>query len=294
MEQAASSSNGRLGFVHLVGAGPGDPDLLTVKALRLLQAADVVVHDRLVGPGVLACIPGHVERVFAGKRRAHHHVRQPDLNGILVDRARSGQRVVRLKGGDPFVFGRGGEELEALIAHGIPFEIVPGITAAVGCCAYAGIPLTHRDHAHAAVLATGQGHDGPAAHDWQALARSGQTLCFYMGRHGLERMGRALIEAGLSPLTPAAAIENGTLPQMRVVRARLGALATAAAALDARSPVLVVIGEVTALADRFGWFRPTGASTADPFPEPPLQAAAAGDRTPERHAVPVRLSRRSA
>ncbi len=268
MQDTTISAENRGGRVYLVGAGPGDPDLLTVKALRLLQQADVVVHDRLVGPGVLACIPAEVERVYAGKRRAHHHLRQPNLNTLLVERARAGQRVVRLKGGDPFVFGRGGEELEALLAAGVPFEIVPGITAALGCAAYAGIPLTHRDHAHGLVLATGQGHDGPAAHDWVALARSGQTLCLYMGLHGLEGLARSLIEAGLSPLLPAAAIENGTLPQMRVVRGRLGTLAREAQALETRNPVLVVIGEVVALAERFAWFRSAGASTAEPFAAP--------------------------
>lgn len=262
----------RCGCVYLVGAGPGDPDLLTVKALRLLQRADVVVHDRLVGPGVLALIPETAERVFAGKRRAHHHLRQPNLNALLVERAQAGQCVVRLKGGDPFVFGRGGEELEALLAAGVRFEIVPGVTAALGCAAYAGIPLTHRDHAHGVVLVTGQGHDGPAVHDWAALARSGETLCLYMGLHGLADLAKALTAAGLSPLTPAAAIENGTLPQMRVVRGRLGTLAREAAALEQRSPVLVVVGEVVALAERYAWFRSSGASTAEPFAMPPADA----------------------
>jgi len=263
---AAPSPSGR---VYLVGAGPGDPDLLTVKALRLLQSADVVVHDRLIGPGVLACVPAHVERIFAGKRRARHHLRQGELNAILVERARAGATVVRLKGGDPFVFGRGGEELEALLAAGVPFEIVPGVTAALGCAAYAGIPLTHRDHAHAVVLATGQAHDGPASHDWAALARAQTTLCLYMGREGFTAVATALIGAGLSPLTPAAAIENGTLPQMRVVRAPLARLADVAATLEARNPVLVVIGEVAALAERYAWFRMAGASTADPFADVP-------------------------
>jgi uroporphyrin-III C-methyltransferase len=225
-----------------------------------------------VGPGVLACIPPEVERIYAGKRRAHHHVRQPHLNDLLVERARAGAVVVRLKGGDPFVFGRGGEELEALLTAGIPFEIVPGVTAALGCAAYAGIPLTHRDHAHAVVFATGQAHDGPATHDWAALARAQATLCLYMGREGLERVAAALTEAGLSPLTPAAAIENGTLPQMRVVRAPLARLHEEAKALEARNPVLVVVGEVARLAERFAWFRGAGASTADPFADVPEAA----------------------
>ncbi len=275
MERSHTSAGDRQGCVYLVGAGPGDPELLTVKALRLLETADVVVHDRLVGPGVLACIPSAVERVFAGKRRAHHHLRQPELSEVLVERARKGQCVVRLKGGDPFVFGRGGEELEALIAAGIPFEIVPGVTAALGCCAYAGIPLTHRRHAHAVVLATGQGHDGPAAHDWQALARSGQTLCLYMGLTGLDELVRELLKAGMGPETPAAAIENGTLPQMRIVRGKLAGFADAARALDTKNPVLVVIGDVVTLGERYAWFRSAGASTADPFPDPPLAEAPA-------------------
>ena len=261
----SASAPTRLGRVYLVGAGPGDPDLLTVKALRLLQTADVVVHDRLVGPGVLALIPPGVERVFAGKRRAHHHLRQPALNALLVARAQAGQTVVRLKGGDPFVFGRGGEELEALLQASVPFEIVPGITAALGAAAYAGVPLTHRDHAHALVLATGQGHDGPACHDWAALARAGQTLCLYMGLGGLGRMAAALIAAGLAPTTPALAVENATLPQQRLVRATLQSLAERARILDPKNPVLVIVGAVVGLQDRYAWFASTGASSATPF-----------------------------
>jgi uroporphyrin-III C-methyltransferase / precorrin-2 dehydrogenase / sirohydrochlorin ferrochelatase len=270
-----------IGRVYLVGAGPGDPDLLTVKALRLLQNADVVVHDRLVGPGVLACIPEHVERIYAGKRRAYHHLRQRSLNDLLVERARAGQQVVRLKGGDPFVFGRGGEELEALVGAGIPFEIVPGITAALGAAAYAGIPLTHRDRAHALVLATGQGQDGPADHDWAALARGGQTLCLYMGASGLARTARALIDAGLVPTTPACAVENASLPQQRVLRATLATLPLRAQDLDGRNPVLVIIGEVVGLGDRYAWFASSGASTAAPFAagDPPLTTTALNRRT---------------
>ncbi|MFW5835070.1 MAG: uroporphyrinogen-III C-methyltransferase [Pseudomonadota bacterium] len=262
------------GRVYLVGAGPGDPDLLTVKALKVLQRADVVVHDRLVGPGVLALIRPEAERIFAGKRRAHHHLRQPDLNALLVERAKAGQCVVRLKGGDPFVFGRGGEELEALLEAGVPFEIVPGITAAVGAAAYVGIPLTHRDHAHALVLATGYGQHGPQTHDWQALARAGQTLCLYMGLSGLARMRGELIAAGLDPTTPACAIENATLPQQRVARGTLQTLPERAGELDPASPVLVVIGAVVGLIDRYAWFPTAGASTASPFTpaEPPWQA----------------------
>lgn len=262
MSPAASPCSGR---VYLVGAGPGDPDLLTVKAARLLRTADVVVHDRLVGPGVLALIPPEVERVYAGKRRAQHHLRQPVLNDLLVERARAGQCVVRLKGGDPFVFGRGGEELEALLAAGVPFEIVPGITAALGAAAYAGVPLTHRDHAHALVLATGYGQHGPAAHDWHALARAGQTLCLYMGLSGLERMRDELIAAGLPPTTPACAVENASLPQQRVVRGSLRTLPDRARDLDPRNPVLVIVGAVVGLMDRYAWFASTGASTAAPF-----------------------------
>ncbi|TVQ34122.1 MAG: uroporphyrinogen-III C-methyltransferase [Geminicoccaceae bacterium] len=270
----------RLGRVYLVGAGPGDPDLLTVKALRLLQTVDVVVHDRLVGPGVLALIPPGVERVFAGKQRAHHHLRQPVLNDLLVERARAGQTVVRLKGGDPFVFGRGGEELEALLHAGVPFEIVPGITAALGAAAYVGVPLTHRDHSHALVLATGYGQDGPALHDWNALARAGQTLCLYMGLSGLARMRQELIAAGMAPTTPACAVENATLPQQRVVKATLRELPERASRLDPTSPVLVIIGDVVALQDRYAWFTTAGASTASPFAgAAPKAPAAVNKRT---------------
>ncbi len=260
-----SPSSPVTGRVYLVGAGPGDPDLLTVKALRLLQTADVVVHDRLIGPGVLALIPAATERLYAGKRRSHHQLRQPALNEVLVERARAGQTVVRLKGGDPFVFGRGGEELEALLAANVPFEIVPGVTAALGAAAYAGIPLTHRDHAHAVVLATGYGRDGPQSHDWAALARAGQTLCLYMGATGLDRLSGELIAAGLAPTTPACAVENASLPQQRVVRGSLRTLPERARDLDGRSPVLVIVGAVVALIDRYAWFASSGASTAAPF-----------------------------
>lgn len=265
MQKKMGSGSAGVGRVFLVGAGPGDPELLTLKAARLLASADVVVHDRLVGGGVLDLIPPHVERVFVGKRRAHHTLRQSELNQVLVDRALEGLQVVRLKGGDPFVFGRGGEELEALLAADVPFEIVPGVTAALGCAAYAGIPLTHRDHAHALVLATGHGRDGPADHPWKAFAESGQTLCFYMGLHGLERLAGELIGAGLDPKTPACGIENGSLPQQQVVHAALADLPEAARQLSSQAPVLVIVGEVVRLAKRYAWFQTAGASSAEPF-----------------------------
>lgn len=236
------------GIVHLVGAGPGDPELLTLKAARLLAAAEVVVHDRLVDPGILALANPKAELVYAGKERANHFMRQTEINALLVRRAQRGQRVVRLKGGDPLIFGRGGEEIEALLEAGVPFEIVPGVTAASGCAAAAAIPLTHRDHAQTLVLATGHTKDGEPELNWQALCQPGQTLVFYMGHKTLGRLCARLVEHGLSPDLPAALIENGTLPGQRTVRATLATLAGEVDRAPPQGPALVVVGEVAAFA----------------------------------------------
>jgi uroporphyrin-III C-methyltransferase len=236
------------GIVYLVGAGPGDPELLTLKAARLLARAEVVVHDRLVGPGVLELASPTAELIYVGKERARHFMRQTEINALLVRRAQRGQRVVRLKGGDPLIFGRGGEEIEALLEAGVPFEVVPGVTAAAGCAAAAAIPLTHRDHARALTLVTGHTKDGEAELNWRALCQPGQTLVFYMGHKALDRLCARLIEHGLPPSLPAAMVENGTLPGQRTVRATLATLAAVVARVPPTGPALVIVGEVAAFA----------------------------------------------
>lgn len=237
------------GCVHLVGAGPGDPELLTLKAARVLAEAEVVVYDRLVGAGILELANPVAERVYVGKERANHFMRQTEINALLVRRGQLGQRVVRLKGGDPLIFGRGGEEIEALLEAGVPFEIVPGVTAAAGCAAATAIPLTHRDHARTLVFVTGHTKDGEPELNWTALCQPGQTLVFYMGHKALDRLCARLIAGGLPAGLPAALIENGTLPDQRAVRATLATLAAAVARLGLRGgPALVIVGEVAAFA----------------------------------------------
>ncbi len=251
-----------VGFVHLVGAGPGDPELLTLKAARLLALADACVYDHLVGPGVMALVRRGAELVYAGKERANHALPQRDINELLVSLARRGMRVVRLKGGDPFVFGRGGEEAQALAAAGVPFEIVPGVTAACGVAASARIPLTHRDHAHALTFVTGHLRDGTMALDWPALARPGQTLVVYMGLAGLPELCRQLVAHGRPPGTPAAVVQHGTLPTERVVRGTLATLAARVAAEGLEPPTMIVVGEVVSLADTLAACAPAAAPYA--------------------------------
>lgn len=236
------------GKVHLVGAGPGDPELLTLKAVRLIGAADVIVYDRLVHPAILDHARPDAEKIFAGKARARHYMRQVEINELLVHRAQAGQQVVRLKGGDPLVFGRGGEEIEALVEAGVPFEIVPGITAATGCAAAAAIPLTHRDHAQALVIVTGHTRDGEPDLNWRALCQPHQTVVVYMGHQALGALCRRLVEEGLPADLPAAMVENGTLPEQRVIRGTLTTLPGLVEAATLRGPALLVIGEVAAAA----------------------------------------------
>jgi uroporphyrin-III C-methyltransferase/precorrin-2 dehydrogenase/sirohydrochlorin ferrochelatase len=237
------------GHVDIVGAGPGDPELLTVKALRAMQDADLVVYDRLIGDGILDLVRRDAERIYVGKARSNHSVPQDRINDLLVAQARAGRRVVRLKGGDPFVFGRGGEEIERLRAAGVSAAVIPGITAATGCAASAGLPLTHRDHASAVTFVTGHGVDGDPDVDWAALSGSRHTLVVYMGVSRAGRLATQLMEHGRAPETPIAIIENGTRPDERVLVGTLESVPSLVRTARVGAPALIVIGEVAALAD---------------------------------------------
>ncbi|HSC05417.1 MAG TPA: siroheme synthase CysG, partial [Steroidobacteraceae bacterium] len=247
LKRATTVRSAGVGEVYIVGAGPGDPDLLTLKAARLLQQADVVLYDRLISEAVLDRARRDAERIYVGKEAGRHHVTQEQTQQLMIELALQGKRVCRLKGGDPFVFGRGGEELQALTAQHIPVTVVPGITAALGAAAYAGIPLTHRDHAHSVTFATGHAREGGAAPDWQELARPGQTVVFYMGLSQLPTIVAELTAAGARLDLPAAVIEHATLPEQRVIAGTLRDLAECVAAAQVRSPALLVVGEVVAL-----------------------------------------------
>ena len=242
------------GSVVLVGAGPGDPGLLTLRAVRALQEADVILHDRLVSEQVLALARRDATRVPVGKAARAHSVTQERIHELMLEHARAGRRVVRLKGGDPFVFGRGGEELEVLARHGIPFEVVPGITAALACGAYAGIPLTHRDYAQSLRIVTAHCGDSAAALDWASLAQPRQTLALYMGVAALAMVGERLVAHGRSPATPVAIVENGSRPEQRVTLATLATLDDVARRGAVESPALLIVGEVAALAASLHWF----------------------------------------
>ena len=237
------------GTVYLVGAGPGDPDLLTLRAIRALQRADVVIHDRLLGSGILDMARRDAERIYVGKEKSGHTMAQADINALLADRAEAGETVVRLKGGDPFVFGRGGEELDYLRQRGISVQIVPGISAAPGCAAAAGIPLTHRDLASSVAFVSGHAKDGVPRLDWPVLAQAGQTIVVYMGVTTAPIVARRLIAHGLAPGTPVAVIENGTLPDQRVLTGTLRGLATLIRSNGVSAPALIIIGEVVTLSN---------------------------------------------
>jgi len=256
LEAAALGAEGPArGEVWLVGAGPGDPDLLTFKALRLMQQAEVVLYDRLIGDGILNLVRRDAERIYVGKATKNHTMPQEEISALLVRLARQGRRVLRLKGGDPFIFGRGGEEIEALAAEGIPFQVVPGITAASGCACYAGIPLTHRDHAHACVFVTGHGTGGEGP-DWKALIQPGQTIVVYMGLNALPDLVAGYIACGGDPAMPAAIVENGTRPGQRVITGRIAELPAKKEAAALSQPSLIVIGTVVNLQEELSWFEP--------------------------------------
>jgi uroporphyrin-III C-methyltransferase/precorrin-2 dehydrogenase/sirohydrochlorin ferrochelatase len=245
------------GEVFLVGGGPGDPDLLTFRALRLMQQCDVCVYDKLVSPEVMELVRRDAELIYVGKSRNQHTLPQEEINELLARLALEGKRVLRLKGGDPFIFGRGGEEIETLMQRGVPFQVVPGITAANGVSTYAGIPLTHRDYAQACLFITGHLKEGALDLDWVAMSRPRQTVVIYMGLVGMEKICEQLIVHGVSPDMPCAVVQQGTTQKQRVVVATLKDLADKVKAAQIKAPCLTIIGEVVQLRDKLNWFEPS-------------------------------------
>jgi uroporphyrin-III C-methyltransferase / precorrin-2 dehydrogenase / sirohydrochlorin ferrochelatase len=251
-----------VGEVYLVGTGPGDPDLLTFRALRLMQRADVVLYDRLIGPRILDLVRRDATRIYVGKQPDDHTLAQEEITQLLVRLAKEGQRVLRLKGGDPFIFGRGGEEIDEIARHGIAFQVVPGITAAAGCAAYAGIPLTHRDHAQACVFVTGHGKDGKVDLNWEALIQPRQTVAIYMGLATIGSVMAEFIAHGASADLPVAVIDNGTRKRQRVVTGTLADIAAKTAAAGLKGPSIIIIGTVVTLRERLAWFEPNAEADA--------------------------------
>ncbi|MGP1675961.1 MAG: uroporphyrinogen-III C-methyltransferase [Burkholderiales bacterium] len=267
----ASSARAMLpGMVYLVGAGPGDPELLTLRAARLLAEAEVIVYDHLVSEPILRLGRSDAQRIYAGKERGNHAINQTELNQLLVRLAREGRRVMRLKGGDPFIFGRGGEEVQALAAAGIAFEVVPGITAASGIAAYAGIPLTHRDYANSCLFVAGHLKDGSVDLDWDSLVRPARTLVVYMGLLGLPTLCRELAAHGMAASMPAAIVQHGTTDSQRTVVGTLATLPQLAQTARLAPPTLIIIGEVVRLHAQLAWYEARAA------------AAGADENDPER------------
>lgn len=260
IEQALAKGSAKqsVGEVYLVGAGPGDPDLLTFRAVRLMQQADVMVYDRLVSAPILDMARRDAERIYVGKEKNNHAVPQEGINQLLVDLARQGKRVLRLKGGDPFIFGRGGEEIETLAQEGIPFQVVPGITAASGCASYSGIPLTHRDYAQSCTFVTGHLKEGSLDINWTQLVQPRQTVVFYMGLTAIGIICDQLIAHGMAPEMPAALVEQGTTRNQRVHIGTVATLSALVAEADVRAPTLTIIGEVVNLHDKLAWYKPAG------------------------------------
>lgn len=242
-----------VGEVYLVGAGPGDPDLLTFRALRLMQRADVVLYDRLIGDDILALVRRDATRIYVGKAPSNHTMSQEEISALMVRLARDGNRVLRLKGGDPFIFGRGGEEIETLAEAGIGFQVVPGITAAAGCGAYAGIPLTHRDHAQACTFITAHGRGGILQQDWSAIVHPGQTVAIYMGLSSLDALVEGFSASGVDMATPVAVIENGTRPSQRVVTGTIADIDARVDAARLTGPAMIIVGSVVTLRGKLNW-----------------------------------------
>ncbi|OFW79688.1 MAG: uroporphyrinogen-III C-methyltransferase, partial [Acinetobacter sp. RIFCSPHIGHO2_12_41_5] len=253
IEQALLEWKTPKGEVYLVGAGPGDPELLTLKALRLMQQADVVIYDRLVSPAIMELCRRDATKIYVGKARSNHAVPQEGINALLVEYASKGQRVCRLKGGDPFIFGRGGEEIQELFAAGVPFQVVPGITAASGCSAYAGIPLTHRAYAQSVRFLTGHLKEGSPELPWDELVYQNQTLVLYMGLVGLEKICEKLIEHGQRPDMPVALISKGTTPEQKVLVGTLADIASKVEENHIQAPTLTIIGDVVSLREQLQW-----------------------------------------